>query len=111
MDNNSTIKRMILIIDKILKYTQDLDYTAFTQNELLVESCAFNLSQIGELSHKLETDFQNIYKDIPWKAIYGLRNRIIHDYDGINLKIIWETIKEDLPTLCKQLKEITTPSA
>ena len=56
---------------------------------MIVEACAFNFSQIGELSHKLEDDFQQNNPTIPWKAIYGMRNKIIHDYDGINLKVVW----------------------
>ncbi len=43
---------------------------------------------------------------IPWKQIYGMRNRIVHGYDGIEMKIVWETIEHDLPVLKKELKNI-----
>ena len=106
MDNASIVAKMISHIDKIQEYIKDLDYEGFSRNEMVVEACAFNFGQLGELSHKLEDNFQQNNPSIPWKAIYGMRNKIIHDYDGINLKVVWETVTEDLPILSQQLKEI-----
>ena len=83
-----------------------MGYEQFIKNEMVVEACAFNFSQIGELSHQLEDEFQQNHPAIPWRAIYGMRNRIIHNYDGINLKVVWETIQEDLPPLVEQLRQI-----
>ena len=104
MSDIDVIEKMISLSEKILSYVNNTDYEAFVKNEMLVEACAFNLSQLGELSHKLTEDFQNEYLNIPWKAIYGMRNKIIHDYDGVNLKVVWETISEDLPELTQLLK-------
>ena len=106
MDNETTIAKMISLIEKIQTYIKGMDYDTFTKNEMIVEACAFNFSQLGEFSHKLEEEFQKNNPTIPWKAIYGMRNKIIHDYDGINLKVVWETITEDLPVLVEQLKQI-----
>ena len=107
MDNTEIIAKMISMIGKIESYIEGLDYEAFAQNEMLVEACAFNFSQLGEISHKLEEKVKSKNDSIPWKSIYGMRNKIIHDYDGINLKLVWETITEDLPLLAQQLKLIT----
>lgn len=79
MDNLVTISKMIFHIEKIQEYIKDLDYESFSKNEMIVEACAFNFSQIGELSHRLEDGFQKSNPLIPWKAIYGMRNKIIHD--------------------------------
>ena len=106
MDSTSVIEKMISHIEKIQEYTRDLNYDSFIKNEMIIEACAFNFSQLGELSHKLEDDFLQSNQSIPWKAIYGMRNKIIHDYDGINLSLVWETISEDLPELVEQLKKI-----
>ena len=106
MDNLETIKKMISIIEKIQTYIKNYDYEKFVLDDITVEACAFNFGQLGELSHRLTDDFQNENSKIPWKAIYGLRNKIIHDYDGVNLKVIWETISEDLPSLSEQLRQI-----
>ena len=106
MGNIEILTKMISLIEKIEAYITNLDYDSFSNDQMIVEACAFNFSQLGELSHKLEEGFQRKNPQIPWKAIYGMRNRIIHDYDGVNLRVIWETITEDLPSLVKQLKEI-----
>ena len=106
MKNNDTITKMISTIEKIQSYIEGLDYETFVEKDIIVEACAFNFGQLGELSHKLTDDFQNSNSSIPWKAIYGMRNKIIHDYDGVNLKVIWETITEDLPLLADQLRQI-----
>ena len=97
---------MISIIEKIQSYIDGFDYEKFVQEDMIVEACAFNFGQLGELSHRLSDEFQNTNSTIPWKAIYGMRNKIIHDYDGVNLKVVWETITEDLPALAEQLRKI-----
>ncbi len=83
-----------------------MNYDDFADNILVVDACVFNLSQIGELSNKLDSDFENKYDNIPWRILYGLRNRIVHDYEGVNLALIWDIITDDLPDLRKDLQII-----
>ena len=65
-----------------------------------VEACVFNLMQIGELAKSsLSDEFKEEIKTIPWKQLYGMRNRIVHGYDGVDMSIVWDTINEDLPVL------------
>lgn len=66
----------------------------------------FNLSQIGELANKLDDSYRQQYANIAWKQIYGLWNRIVHDYDGVNLKLVWEIIEYDLPELKDNLRQL-----
>lgn len=81
------------------------DINQFEADEMCVEATVFNLMQIGELAKaSLSEELKNQIKTIPWKQIYGLRNRIVHGYDGVNLQIVWEVLKEDLPLLEKELK-------
>ena len=72
-----------------------------------VEATVFNLMQIGELS---KTSLSDTVKDsipsIPWKQIYGLRNRIVHGYDGVDMRIVWDTVSEDIPRLRAELAAI-----
>ena len=70
-----------------------------------VEACVFNLMQIGELAKmSLSEEFKRELKTIPWKQLYGMRNRIVHGYSGVNMRIVWDTIVEDLPALAKEIK-------
>ena len=82
------------------------DYNSFITNSQLVEACVFNLSQMGELVRKLDDLFIEEHKDIPWHQLRGLRNRIVHDYEGVNLRLVWDVISLDLPELKQQLSMI-----
>jgi uncharacterized protein with HEPN domain len=54
----------------------------------------------------VDEEFEQKHTDIPWRQVYGLRNRIVHDYEGVNLKLVWEIIETDLPELMEMLKKI-----
>lgn len=79
MRNEIIISKMIEYADKISAYTLEMNYDSFSKNSLVVEACVFDLSQMGELANKLEASFVEKHNNIPWKQIYGLRNRIVHD--------------------------------
>lgn len=66
---------------------------------MVVEACVFNLSQMGELANKANAAYTQAHTEIPWRYLYGLRNRIVHDYEGVNLRLIWEIISDDLISL------------
>lgn len=106
MKNDIIVSKMLGYIEKILKYSANMSYEDFVKNEMVVEACVFNLSQIGELANKLENEFRQEHKHIAWKQIYGLRNRIVHDYEGVNLRLVWEIIESDLPDLRDKLKRL-----
>ncbi len=76
------------------------------KSEIVIDACVFNLSQIGELASKLDDEYKQNHKSIAWNQIYGLRNRIVHDYEGVNLKLVWEIIESDLPKFRDDLKKI-----
>ena len=96
------VKRCNRIIDKISVITQE----EFTKNEDVKEVICFNLFQIGELANGLSIEFIKEYNKIPWKQIIGMRNRIVHGYDTINLEIVWSTVIESIPELKSYCKEI-----
>ena len=83
-----------------------MTYEQFSADSKLVEACVFNLSQMGELANRVDKAFAQDHAEIPWRYIYGLRNRIVHDYEGVNLLLIWEIIRDDLPTLLEQLQRL-----
>ena len=94
-------------IDSILRYCQDCHSLEDFQNDtMLVEATVFNLMQIGELAkEELGDPAKAMIKTIPWHQLYGMRNRIVHGYAGINLKIVWDTVREDIPKLYDELQE------
>lgn len=106
MKNQKIILKIINYIDSILKYTNSVDYGEFRNNTMMVEACVFNLSQIGELVNKLDKEYVSKYPEIPWFKMRGLRNRIVHDYEGVNLNLIWEVIDMDIKILREQLLKL-----
>ena len=76
------------------------DLIEFTVNTMVVDAVTFNLMQIGEISkNKISNEIKQKNPNIPREEIYGFRNRLVHDYESINQKIVYETIIEDLPLL------------
>ena len=83
----------------IVKHTKDIDLEELNDNEILLDSMLFRLIQISENAKKLDERYKKEHTTIPWLAIYGLRNRIVHDYGNVDLNIVFTTIKEDIPEL------------
>ena len=106
MENRQIIEKMIALIDRIESYSQGMDYETFMANNMAVDACVFNLSQLGELAGKVDDVVEELNPQIPWRQIYGLRNRIVHDYGEVDYRIVFETVKDDIPLLHKMLKEI-----
>jgi len=106
MRNKIIVEKILKYISKVIDYTKEIEYDDFTKNSMLVEACVFNLSQIGELANKIDQEFEESNASIPWRVMYGLRNKIVHDYEGVNLILIWDIVKEDLPELKNQLEEL-----
>ena len=102
------VKGIITHIENILDYVKSIhSLEIFTHNQLVVDAVVFNLAQIGEISkHRVSSVLKDTHVDVPWHETYGFRNRIIHDYDQINMNIVYDTIKEDLPPLLEQLRKL-----
>lgn len=106
MRNDIIVQKLIGYADKVLNYCAGVSYSEFCEDTKLVEACVFNLSQMGELANRVDSTFAEANPTIPWRHIYGLRNRIVHDYEGVNLRLIWEIIHDDLPMLRDELAKI-----
>ena len=106
MKNKLIVEKILKYISKVLTYTKNTEYDEFINNSILVEACVFNLSQIGELANRIDKEFEESNPSIPWRVMYGLLNKIVHDYEGVNLVLIWDIVKEDLPELNIQLVEL-----
>ena len=106
MDNFKLINNILKHIDKIVEYTKDVNYDEFAKDVKLQDACLLNLTQIGENVVGLDDEFLNNHQEIKWKEMKGMRNLIVHDYDGVNMKIVWDTISGDLPNLRDVLSKL-----
>lgn len=96
----------MLCIKKIKRYTRGQSKQKFLENELLQDAVMRNIEIIGEASKNISLNFKQSYSSIPWKEMSGMRDKLIHHYMGVDLEMIWNTVKEDVPFLEKKLKEI-----
>ena len=107
MDSKSVVvlKKIVQHIDSITEYCSDChSREEFEANPMRVEATVFNLMQIGELAKEsLSDETKAEIKTIPWNQIYGLRNRIVHGYSGVNMQIVWDTVNEDIPALREEI--------
>ncbi len=93
---------MKFIIDHTLNITLD----DFCDNELLLDSVMFRLIQISENSDRIDENFKSENPQIMWRAMKGMRNRIVHDYGEVDLGIVYKTVKDDIPLLHIQLSKL-----
>jgi uncharacterized protein with HEPN domain len=92
--------------EKIMSYTDGLTYDEFLKDSLTVDAVIRNFEIIGEAANRLPEDVKENNTEIDWFKIKGLGNRVVHDYFGIDYKIIWFTKETDLPKLIIQIKSI-----
>jgi len=105
-DPDLLVEDMLGAIRKIGRFTVGMDEETFRQDERTVDAVVRNLEILGEATKQLPEDFVARYPDVPWQQIAGLRNRIVHDYFGLDLEIIWQVIRHDLPPLQAHLEDL-----
>lgn len=101
-----SIIKMIEYIERVELYTKDMTFESFSNDTKTVDATVLMISQVGELVKNLDKEFQKQYPNIKWHILKGIRNRIIHDYEGISLNIVWSIITKDLQPLKNELKQI-----
>ena len=100
-DDLAYIEHILDCIRKIKEFTNGLSLKNFSVNELVQDAVIRNIEIIGEASKKISSDTKQIYYEISWKEIAGMRDKLIHDYLGVDVEVVWRTITEDIPTLEK----------
>jgi uncharacterized protein with HEPN domain len=91
------LEDILQAVDKIGRYTRNLNSKSFAQNDLVVDAVVRNLEIIGEASRNIPEEIRKQHADIPWSRMIGLRNIAIHEYFGVDLGIIWEIVTRNLP--------------
>ncbi len=92
------IEKILDDINYIIEKMLDKEYDDFIIDTIFQDAMMFRLIQISE-NAKLLSDEYKISTDVPWTTIQGLRNRIVHDYGHVDLKIVYDTLKDDIPSL------------
>lgn len=91
------IEDIIDSIEKINKYTQEMEFVDFDSNDMVVDAVIRNLEIIGEASNKDPKEIKLKHPEVPWNEMCRMRNRAIHEYFGVDYEIIWSIIRKHLP--------------
>jgi uncharacterized protein with HEPN domain len=90
--------------NKAIQFLQNMSLEDFKKDEKTQYAVIRALEIIGEASKKVPLQVKEQFPDISWKAIAGMRDKMVHDYMGINQVVVWKAVVEDLPPLVEQLR-------
>lgn len=86
-------------LDKIASYVKGIDYEEWKKDNKTIDAVTRNLEIIGEAANNIPQVVQEKYPEVPWCLMKGMRNFLIHQYFGVDVDVIWQTVREDLPRL------------
>ncbi len=98
------VRHMLDASEKIIKFTHGKSRADLEADEELSLALARLIEIIGEAASKVTTETQNVHPEIEWRAIIGTRNILIHAYEAVNLDILWQIVKVDIPPLITKLQ-------
>ena len=100
------LKHILDEIHFVMQETKGLTFSDFMNNEMLKRACTRSLEIIGEAAKNLSPEFRKKHKEIEWKKLAGMRDKIIHFYFGVNWDIVWDVIEKRLPELKSKIESI-----
>jgi len=86
-------------IESIEEYLEGVSYDQFAYSKMMVDAVVRELEIIGEASNNLSDQFRKQHSDVLWRRMKDMRNFLIHEYFGVNTKVVWDTCNDDLPQL------------
>ncbi len=94
---------------KALNFTSGITKAEYDQNEPLRLALTHIIQVLGEAARHISPEFRESHPEIPWHEIMGMRHRIVHDYMSVDEDVVWEVVKQDLPSLIETIRKIIPP--
>ena len=105
-DNIVYLRHILDAIHRIEEYTTGVKYEGFMNNNLVQAGVMREIEIMGEATKRLTNEFKEKDPDMPWKKVAGMRDKLIHDYFGVDLDAVWDTVKKDINVLEGKIKDI-----
>ena len=100
------LEDILSAIEKIEMYTRELSFEKFCENNMAVDAVIRNFEIIGEATKNVPKRIKEKYSDVEWREAIGFRNVLTHDYFGIDLESVWDTLKNNIPVLKRHIGEV-----
>ena len=100
------LKHIIGEMDYLLSETNDLEMGDFLKNETKMRAFARSLEIIGEAAKQVDQGYRDLHTDVDWKAMTGMRDRLIHHYFAVDYEIVWDVVTNEIPKLKTQIGDL-----
>jgi uncharacterized protein with HEPN domain len=100
------LRHILVEVDYLISRSEGLSFEAFSADETLRRAFVRSLEVIGEAVKKVPGEFRAAHPAVEWRAMAGMRDRLIHDYFGVDFELVWDVVKNRAPSLCGQIASI-----
>ncbi|MCZ7399524.1 MAG: DUF86 domain-containing protein [Candidatus Methanoperedens sp.] len=100
------LRHILDAISRIEEYIKGLNYDDFMDNHLVQDGVVRQIEIVGEATKRVSTEMREKYPDIPWRKMSGMRDKLIHDYLGVDLDAVWDTVEKDIPVLKDEIQTV-----
>lgn len=100
------VSDILTAIEEVEEFTRGIDFQTFSKDKKTLNAVVRSLEIMGEAAKQVPEAIRGRHPDIPWKRIAGMRDKLIHEYAGVDLEIIWGVVKEEIPPLKPKIKRL-----
>ena len=105
-DNSVYLRHILESLNRILDYTSGMKEQDFLGDKLVQDAVIRHFEIIGEATKNVSEEFKDRHPAVPWKKMAGMRDKLIHDYIGVDLWAVWAAVQSDIPALKEKLEKI-----
>lgn len=102
------IEDIVSCIEEVEQFTCEMTFDEFLEDTKTINASIRSLEVLGEAAKKIPDNIRDQYQNIPWKRMSGMRDKLIHDYFGVDLELVWTVIKEELPPIKPYIQQLLT---